>query len=179
MEKRQVLLWFFGAMLSACSAAPQKPAPPASRASTATAVAAAPPTTAPPPRELACSPDARTPTGGHRAAGLERVVAKKYRQALSELELALDEKPSDIGAFSLHAIAEAEVAAHALPIRAPPATVHGPGEPAGRAAAAGAARGMVVTLARSLPTADGPACHTVLHVTVDAQGAIRRLAVSR
>jgi len=79
----------------------------------------------------------------------------------------------------LPAFAEGDVTTHVHPVCAPAAIAHGPGDAAGRAAADGAARGMVVTLARSLPTADGPACHTVLHVTVDAQGAIRRLAVSR
>lgn len=111
MENRQALLWLFGATLSACSATPREPTPPATSAATPTTVATAAPSAPPRTSELACSPDARTIKSGHRATGLERVAARKYQQALSELELALDEKPSDLGAFSLHAIAEAEVAA--------------------------------------------------------------------
>jgi hypothetical protein len=40
-------------------------------------------------------------------------------------------------------------------------------------------RRMVVTLTKSIPTAAGPARPAVVRVTVDANGAIRRLAVSR
>lgn len=81
----------------------------------------------------------------------------------------------------LPAFAEGDVEIDVHPVCAPTAVAHGPagddapqGDPA-----SSAGRGMIVTLARSLPTADGPSCRTVLHVTVDAAGAIRRLAVSR
>ncbi len=77
----------------------------------------------------------------------------------------------------LPAFAAGDVEVDVHPVCAPPVMAHGGRRD--RAAAPESARGMVVTLARSLPTADGPACRTVLQVTVDAAGEIRRLAVSR
>lgn len=78
----------------------------------------------------------------------------------------------------LPAFAEGEVDIDVHPVCAPPRMAHGSARDTAAAPPEGG-RGMVVTLARSLPTADGPDCRTVLQVTVDAAGEIRRVAVSR
>lgn len=78
----------------------------------------------------------------------------------------------------LPAFAEGDVRIDLHPVCGPSLLAHGPAGADG-AEAADARRGMVVTLARSIPTADGPDCRSVLHVTVDGEGEIRRLAVSR
>jgi hypothetical protein len=43
----------------------------------------------------------------------------------------------------------------------------------------GRARRLVVTLSKAVPTGSGPSCPSVVRVTVEATGTIRRLAVSR
>ncbi|MEO8084031.1 MAG: C25 family cysteine peptidase [Ardenticatenales bacterium] len=84
----------------------------------------------------------------------------------------------------LPAFAEGDVRIDLHPVCAPPHQAHGPHDGNGNGDGDGdpedgARRGMIVTLARSIPTAAGPDCRSVLHVTVDGEGAIRRLAVSR
>lgn len=66
------------------------------------------------------------------------------------------------------AAADVEVAACSLP---------NVGVPHGRPC--DGVRRMVVTLSKSMPTGSGPSCREVVRVTVDAAGAIRRVAVSR
>lgn len=71
------------------------------------------------------------------------------------------------------ATGEAEVAL------APALSGHSQAKGAGDAAPGALNQGAVVTFTKSLPTCDGPTCHEVLRVTVDGDGRIRKMILSR